>query len=235
MREPDNFKIKKVQKLSAEAQTADALRDGIVSGEIPPGTRLTEIRMAEQLGVSRATLRTAFHQLVQEGLIDQIPYTGWAVVSLSAEDSWELYTLRSSLEALGSKLVAAKMADAGQSVAVRAKLDQVFDGLKEACATGSHRKIADADFALHRAIIDLSGHRRLAEQYSRVEQQIRIYIASSDALVPVPEVIIEQHRPLIESLKAGDVDASIRAAVDHTEQEGAKLERHLRELEGADQ
>ncbi|MDI7862720.1 GntR family transcriptional regulator [Rhizobiaceae bacterium n13] len=231
MAKSDTFKIKKVQKLSAETQTADALRDGIASGEIPPGTRLTEIRMAEQMGVSRATIRTAFHQLVQEGLIDQIPYTGWAVISLSAHDSWELYTLRSSLEALGSKLVAAKMADTNQSAALKSKLDAVFDALKEACLSGNRKKIADADFALHRAIIDLSGHRRLAEQYSRVEQQIRLYIASSDSLVAEPEIIIEQHRPIIEALQAGDVARSVSAAMEHNEQEGAKLEQHLRRLE----
>jgi DNA-binding GntR family transcriptional regulator len=231
MDDTSEFKIKKVRKLSAEVQTADALREGIVDGEIPPGTRLTEIRMAEQLGVSRATIRTAFHQLAQEGLIDQIPYTGWTVMSLNAHDAWELYTLRSSLEALGARLVAAEIKTGGANAPAIARLDAIFEALRTACVGGNRKQIADADFALHRAIIDLAGHRRLVEQYSKVEQQVRIYIASSDSLVSQPEAIVEQHRPIIETLKAGDIDAAVRAAVEHNEQEGGKLVAHLRQTE----
>lgn len=222
------FNIPKVHKLSAEVQTASALRQGILDGEIPPGTRLTEIRMAEQLGVSRATIRTAFHQLAQEGLIDQIPYTGWMVMSLSAHDAWELYTLRSSLEALASRLVATEIRSGGAS-AMSARIDDAFGKLKSACTDGSRKQIADADFDLHRTIIDLAGHRRLAEQYAQVERQVRIYIASSDALLD-PTTIVGQHHPIVESLTAGDVQRAIRAAIDHNEQEGEKLVAHLAAL-----
>lgn len=225
------FKIRKVQKLSAEVQAADALREGILDGQIPPGARLTEIRMAEQLGVSRATIRTAFHQLAQEGLIDQIPYTGWAVMSLSAHDAWELYTLRSSLEALGSQLVARRIRAEGAASPSAARLVTVFGALEAACLSGDRKQIADADFSFHRAIIELAGHRRLSEQYGHVEQQIRIYIASSDSLISEPAAIIEQHRPLLEALTAGDVELSMNVAAAHNEQEGAKLEAHLRGLE----
>lgn len=225
-----DFNIPKVQKLSAEVQTASALRQGILDGEIPPGTRLTEIRMAEQLGVSRATIRTAFHHLAQEGLIVQIPYTGWMVMSLSAHDAWELYTLRSSLEALASRLVATEIRKGGVSSTTSARIDDAFGQLKSACAEGSRKKIAAADFALHRTIIDLAGHRRLAEQYAQVEQQVRIYIASSDALLD-PTSITGQHRPIVESLLAGDVERAIRAAIEHNEQEGEKLVAHLAALE----
>lgn len=224
---PD-FNIPKVQKLSAEVQTASALRQGILDGEIPPGTRLTEIRMAEQLGVSRATIRTAFHQLAQEGLIDQIPYTGWMVMSLSAHDAWELYTLRSSLEALASRLVATEVRNGG-APAVSTRIGDAFGKLKSACAAGSGKQIADADFGLHRTIIDLAGHRRLAEQYAQVERQVRIYIASSDALLD-PATIVEQHHSIVESLTAGDVERAIRAAIEHNEQEGEKLVAHLAAL-----
>ncbi|HEV7307287.1 GntR family transcriptional regulator [Ensifer sp.] len=225
------FRIKKVQKLSAEVQAAAALREGILDGEIPPGTRLTEIRMAEQLDVSRATIRTAFHQLAQEGLIDQVPYTGWTVMSLSAHDAWELYTLRSSLEALAARLVAGDIRKRGANSPALRRLEQVSSDLEEACKGGSRKRIADADFAFHRTIILLAGHRRLAEQYAKVEQQIRIYIASSDALVSDPASILDQHRPIIEALKAGDVDGAVRTSIGHNELEGAKLVAHLDTVE----
>lgn len=226
------FEIRKVTKLSAEAQAAASLREGIVSGEIPPSTRLTEIRMAEQLGVSRATIRTAFHQLAQEGLIIQTPYTGWAVMSLDSRDAWELYTLRSSLEALAARLVANRLRDQNSRNQIVTQLDEAFNRLISACTSGDRSSIAEADFSLHRIIVELSEHRRLIEQYSKLEQQVHMYIVSSDALIVDPAVIVEQHRPIIEALKAGKVQQAVRESIAHNEEEGAKLEAFLKEREG---
>lgn len=223
--------IKKVQKRSTEAQAADRLREAILSGDIPLGARLTEILVAEQVGVSRGTIRTAFHQLVQEGLLVQVPYTGWTVMTLSARDAWELYTLRASLEALASRLVARRRrtGDAGVAEALTA----AFDRLKGACAGGEGKRIAQEDMNLHRAIVSLSRHGRLIDQYSLIEHQIRIYIQSSDALVSHPEEIIAQHEPIVAALLRGDEQAAVDAAAAHNEREGSILVRHLEEADPA--
>lgn len=221
------FNIKKVQKRSAEVQTADVLRDAIVGGAIPLGSRLTEISAAEQLGVSRSTIRTAFHQLVQEGLIVQVPYTGWTVMTLSAQDAWELYTLRASLEALAARLVAQQIRDGKNDVA--AALAHAVETLKNACASGVKHAIAREDMNLHKAIIALSGHGRLMDQYARIQHQILIYIQSSDALVATPEQILTQHLPLIDALQSGAPDAAMQAAMAHNESEGAILVKFLRD------
>jgi DNA-binding GntR family transcriptional regulator len=227
MMETTTFNIQKVQKRSAEVQAADVLREAIISGNIPLGSRLTEINSAEQLGVSRSTIRTAFHQLVQEGLIIQVPYTGWTVMTLSAHDAWELYTLRSSLEALAARLVAKNIQEGKKAETTRAYLNKAFDSLKAACATGSKSQIAIEDMNLHKAIIILSGHNRLIDQYSRIQHQILIYIQSSDALVAEPAHIIAQHEPLVAALLSGNVDESVKAAVAHNESEGSILVKHL--------
>lgn len=214
-----NIGLGKIQKRSTEMQVADRLRDAIVTGTVPLGTRLTEVSSAEQLGVSRSTIRTAFHQLVQEGLVVQVPYTGWTVMTLSAHDAWELYTLRISLETLAARLVAARP-EAGPA------LTAALTRLEAACAAGNREMIAAADMELHQAIVDLSGHARLADQYSRIQHQIRIYIRSSDALAD-PQAILAQHRPFIEALIAGDAEAAAVALTAHIESEGAKLVGHL--------
>lgn len=94
--------LRPVARQSTEIIVTDTLRDYILSGEVAPGERLTEIALAEQLGVARATLRTALHRLTSEGIVVQTPYTGWHVASLSAQDVWEIWTLRGSLESLAA-------------------------------------------------------------------------------------------------------------------------------------
>jgi DNA-binding GntR family transcriptional regulator len=223
------FTVPKVQKRSTEVQAADTLRDAIISGVIPLGSRLTEISAAQQLGVSRSTIRTALHQLVQEGLVIQTPYTGWSVMSLSADDAWEVYTLRASLEALAARLVANRVAQSGAGESpTLAGVEKAFKALQEACAKQDKPGIAAADMALHRTIVNLAGHGRLMDQYARVEHQITIYIQSSDALVADGDEIITQHMPLIEAIRAGDPQAAMLAAMQHNDVEGAVLVDHLK-------
>lgn len=219
--------IKKVHKRGAEAQAADRLRDAIISGDIPLGARLTEIQVAEQVGVSRGTIRTAFHQLVQEGLLIQIPYTGWTVMTLNAHDAWELYTLRASLEALASRLVARRVRMEGAREEVVEAIKSAFGQLERACSTGSRKRIAEEDLDLHRRIVSLSSHKRLIDQYSLIEHQIQIYIQSSDALVQNPGEIAAQHLPIVEAILNGDEEAAVAAAAAHNEREGAILVTHL--------
>lgn len=227
------YSIQKVQKRSAEAQAADRLREAIVSGDIPLGARLTEIQISEQVGVSRGTIRTAFHQLVQEGLLVQVPYTGWTVMTLSARDAWELYTLRASLEALASRLVARRLRDEEAGEGTAETLTSAFARLKAACAGGNDRLIAQEDMNLHRTIVSLSGHGRLIDQYSLIEHQIRVYIQSSDALVKDPDDIVAQHDPIVDTLLRGDEEAAVAAAAAHNEHEGSILVRHLKDIERA--
>lgn len=222
-----SFNVAKVQKRSTELKAADALRDAIISGAIPLGARLTEISLAEQLDVSRSTIRTALHQLVQEGLVIQVPYTGWTVMTLSATDAWELYTLRASLEALAARLVAEKVQDKELANRIHPVLSAAFERLTEACKRGGKELIALEDLNLHKAIVDLSEHVRLIDQYSRIQYQIQLYIQSSDALISDSKKIISQHKPIIESLLRGDVEAAVTAAIAHNESEGALLVEHI--------
>ena len=84
---------------------------------------------------------------------------------------WELYTLRGALEALAAKLAAENM-DATK----RRTLMEAFERLTAAASFNDPKAITDADLSLHKTIVLLSGHRRLADQYALVERQVRMYI-----------------------------------------------------------
>ncbi|MTH65916.1 GntR family transcriptional regulator [Paracoccus shanxieyensis] len=212
-------KLRPISRQSTETLVTDNLRDFILSGEIAPGGRLTEIALADQLGVARSTLRMGLHRLAAEGIVVQTPYTGWHVASLSAADVWEIWTLRGSLESLASRLAAERT-----QPEIRAQLDAAFDAFLGACERGVVHEMSKADFAMHRAIVDCSGHRRLAAQYRLVEQQVRLFIATSNTHVATgPDDIIAQHMPLIGAIRARDGEAAAKAAWEHDATEGARL------------
>lgn len=222
--------LRPVPRLSAEAHATLNLREHILSGALKPGARLTETPLAEQLGVARATLRMSLHKLAAEGIVVQIPYTGWQVVALSAQDIWELWTLRGSLESLASRIVAERMTDS-----MSARLKEALENLAAACRRRRIHDVNKADFAFHRTIIDLADHARLSEQYRRVEQQVRLYIATTNMFNPADEwtAIIEHHQLLASALLSKDPERAAREAWLHNEIFGKKLISRIQDADGA--
>ncbi len=217
------YGLARVEKKSAEQQAIDNLRRFILSGGAQPGARLTEAALAEQLGVSRATTRTGMQRLAAEGILVQVPYTGWQVASITAEDAWELWTLRGSLEGLAARLVSQHPNDAGRRAVAAAMAD-----LAAAAARGDAEAINDCDFAFHRTVVEQAGHSRLLNQYVQVENQGRMVIAISNQLLGDDLLaIVAQHAPMAEALIAGDPERARREAWDHNESEGRKLVEHL--------
>jgi DNA-binding GntR family transcriptional regulator len=83
---------------SVQEKAYHYLRGKILSGEIAPGTALSEASIARELGNSRGPLREAVRQLIAEGLLRQTPKGGSVVVEFSRRDIAELYELREALE-----------------------------------------------------------------------------------------------------------------------------------------
>lgn len=216
--------LKPIVRRSTEEIATESMREYILGGRAEVGSRLTEFGLSESLQISRGTVRSALQRLTGEGLVRLVPYTGWEVIRLSGHDVWELYTLRASLEVLAARLAAQKMNDER-----RQEFRAVFDGLSDACKNASSRRIRDSDYAFHQLIVQSAEHQRLREQYRLIEQQIRLVIASSNALISEPAEILEQHRPMLRALIAGDADEAVKLIEHHALEEGEKLRRAIEE------
>src|SRR5690606_10385817 len=106
-----SIRLVPIERKPAEQQVTDNLRSYLLSGGVAAGSKLTETEVATHLGVSRATARSGMHRLAGEGILIQVPYTGWQVMPITPDDVWELWTLRGSLEGLAARLVCESMTD----------------------------------------------------------------------------------------------------------------------------
>ncbi len=93
-----------VDRRTLPAAAAERLRELIIEGELPAGTRLNERALCDRLGVSRTPLREAFRLLASEGLIEIQPNRGARVAALSEKDILESFTVLGGLEALSGEL-----------------------------------------------------------------------------------------------------------------------------------
>lgn len=211
-----------VDRLSLADRAAEVVREQVLSGAFPPGSRLTEARLADSLRLSRGTVRTALKQLKHEGVVEMTPYTGWAVAQLSVRDGWELWTLRGALEGLAARLAAQSMSPQNAE-----RLKRAFQRLIDAAESGSRSAVVGADLALHKAILELSGNRRLVQQYKLIEQQLKLYIALSDRRSVNLAEVVEWHEALVTAIVAGDAESAERIAKDNAAQNGEELVRQL--------
>src|ERR1700752_4375177 len=90
--------LEPVPKSTLRARIAERLRAAILAGDIPPGAPLVETALSERFDVSPGPLREPLRQLIEEGLVATVPYTGTHVASLSVDDIHEIYPLRTALE-----------------------------------------------------------------------------------------------------------------------------------------
>ncbi len=88
------------------------IQSAIVSGEIAPGSKISEPELARTYGISRGPLREAIHRLEGLRLLVRVPHVGARVVSLSHAELIELYEIRESLEGMACRLAAERMSQA---------------------------------------------------------------------------------------------------------------------------
>jgi DNA-binding GntR family transcriptional regulator len=197
-----------------DRQAAEVIRDHILSGALPPGSRLLEIHLAEQLEVSRGTVRAALAQLAHQGLARRVAFTKWEVPGSSVADAWEVYTLRAVLEGLSARLAAERAASDE-----RRKLKATGREFARAVREKRLRDVTDIDFRIHEEITAMAGHRRLAEQHHQLLQQVRFHMVNAGFLPKDYSELIDEHERLIEAVAAGDATLAETLARTHNETE----------------
>jgi DNA-binding GntR family transcriptional regulator len=189
---------------SIVALAAGELRTMILSGQLAPGDRVIENRVAEQLGVSRPPLREAMKLLEHEGLIQTLPRRGAIVAPLTLQDIYEIVTLRSTLEQMAVRI--GVPATAERLERLRAAVETL-----ERNARDDREDLASNDsYEFHLALVGLSGHQRLEADYRAMALQLRLYMNLNRRSRAPFESLVERaarHRALFALVEAGDTDA----------------------------
>jgi len=165
--------IARVPKSTFRVHIVESLREAILNGDIPPGSPIVEMHLARQFGVSRGPLREAIRQLVEEGLLVTIPYTGTHVRDLSFPDVREIYSLRIALEVFAFEQVWLRRDDTFFRM-----LEQRHAALTERIDAGDDRGSILAELDLHGFVYESSGHQLLLQTWSGLRGRLQLYWAA---------------------------------------------------------
>lgn len=202
------------------------IRERILSGELTPGSRILETELASELAVGRGTVRSALQQLSMEHLVVQKRFHSTFVVTATAQDIYEIYTLRNALEALACRLAAERMTSAAAE-----SLSSCLVMMATAAAANDKSAVVDADYAFHRTIFAIAGHSRLLEHYLLIEAQTRLYLNLTSEVDYDLVRILEVHERLAQVILSGDGPAAENLARDHNTADGERMTVALREKE----
>ena len=211
-----------LDRRSLDEDVAEALREGILKGDLKPGERLTELDLAARWRVSQGTIRAALKTLQYEGLVEVRPRRGTFVATLTEADVIEIYTLRDALESLAARNAASRITDAG-----RKSLERVLRAMRSAVEAGNRKRMLELDFEFHRTIVEMSGHKRLAEMWSRLAVQTRLFLTMTDQFHHDLDGLLSIHEPLAEAVLAGKAEKAFRLASHHSQRDGTRLSAAL--------
>ena len=198
----------------------DVLLEAIMSGQLPPGERLMEVQLADEMGVSRTPVREAIRRLELEGFVVMIPRKGAYVAGLSIQDVASIFEIRTALESLAVQLAAEKITEENLDT-----LERLLAEFAKNCEEGDVERYTELDIQFHQSLYKFSRNDRLVQMMSNLTEQINRYrrVCLSDAMIRQHTII--EHRNIIEALYAHDTkqaEKAMREHMSHTETAGCE-------------
>jgi DNA-binding GntR family transcriptional regulator len=214
-------------KENLAARAYETLRERVVSGDLPPGTRLVNRTLAKELGISFTPVREAINQLASEGLVDYVRGGGAFVRTLDRKELAELYDLRMILEPYGAKQAALRISSEQieDLESICSELLTIAHDLREcddpALASDLAKRWSSNEERFHATLLEAAENRWLAKTARDLQFVSRTLTAAREMpeLLSTPMVARtwKDHRSLIRFLRNGDGDGA-----------SEWMERHIR-------
>ncbi|MFF5189140.1 GntR family transcriptional regulator [Streptomyces sp. NPDC000345] len=186
------------------------LRQAILHGEMAPAQRLVENELAEQFGVTRASIRAALIDLESQGLVERIRNRGSRVRVVTVDEAVAITECRMVLEGL----CAAKAAVAASDEQL-AELTELGTAMTKAVADGEPVTYSDLNQELHAKVRDFSGQRTAVDLLERLNAQLVRHRFQLALRPGRPQQSLNEHLTMIEAIRARDPQAAETAVRAH--------------------
>ena len=199
------------KSVSIADQIFEKLEQDILSGEYARGEVLTEIKLSEQLGVSRTPVREALRRLEQEHIIE-VSTRGAVVVGLSAQDIDLIYEIRTRIEGLAVRLAVIKACP--QDVEQLRKTVELQEFYTK---KGDAENIRNADSEFHKKLYKMSGSAALCDTLTDLHKKILKYRSVSVSKRSRAKSSLAEHKAIFDAIACGNAELAERLTVEHIE------------------
>jgi DNA-binding GntR family transcriptional regulator len=205
--------VSTVSRTILREQIKETLLERIVRGELKPGERLVETRLARELGTSQAPVREALRDLQSLRLVESEPFRGARVRAVGNEQLLPVFPVRIVLEELAAR-EAAKNANGD----VR-PLERELKAMRQAAARGDWRTQISHDLGFHRAVVEMADNEPLLQSWLVLGIEVSTAFATYWTFWDQLD-LAEFHVPIVEAIRAGEPSRA-----------GAEARKHVRRTE----
>lgn len=190
-----------LSKIQARPDLVDevykTLLDAISDGSLPPGSRITQEEIAEQMDVSRSPVLQALRLLKKDGLVQDAPGRGILIADMDPQWIGNLYQIRGALDALAARLAAAR----------KVQMDpQIIAAGRQASRGKDVKAMIEADIAFHGAIYQASGNPLIVETTEVHWAHLRRVMGAALQSAGQRESIWDEHEAIFNAITAGQVE-----------------------------
>jgi DNA-binding GntR family transcriptional regulator len=211
---------------SLSSQIYERLREGIIRGRYPQGSRLIEARLAQELEVSRVPLREAIPLLAVDGFVRTVPQRGMVVMTWTTRSAHDLFDLRLCLEVGAARYAARRAREETSIEPLRAALENSRKGI----VTGDPYRIAEDSARFHETIVQLTGNRLMQSIMESVSGRMMWLFFLTSELDPV--AALTEHEELLAVIGSGNERLAEAIAYAHIERDRDESMRVLSERRG---
>lgn len=194
------------------AQVKDRILQWILEGELAPGSRIVETRVARELGTSQAPVREALRDLATLGIVEMQAYRGARVRRPSKQELVEAMEVRAELEAMAARLAATRITEDCLN-----ELRELMGEMVRWADSGNAHEHALSNTEFHATVVRASGNRTLERTWSMLEPFARTYVTAT-----VPGIDLhwlgKRHIPIFEALEARDPERAAEAMRAHAKE-----------------
>lgn len=203
--------MREFRSTSLADQVFSRLENDIILGIYPRGEILTELKLVEQLGVSRTPIREALRRLEQERLIEDSG-KGSVVLGITVDDLVDIMNIREHIEGLASYYATVNITDSGL-----AELAHIMDLQDFYYSKRDYEHLRQIDDNFHDLICALSKRTVISDTLLPLHRKTRRYRKASIQNEQRLAYMIEEHRAIFNAIKAGDAKLAETLTSQHIE------------------
>lgn len=205
----------------------DALRLRIINGEISPGEKLTEARVAGEYSVARPTAKACLERLTAAGLLQRTAHKSAVVPRLTVAEIDDLFVARAAVE----RAAVGRLASSGQvpNVALEAQ-----ERIARAAAEEAFRDQVAADIAFHSALVDATSSKRLARMHELIMGEVHLSMGQYQAhRTADPGSVSNEHADILAAIEAQDQLGAEAAILTHLDNAKGRLIARAQDAESS--
>jgi len=182
-------------------RTYHSIRQGILGGVYHPSERLVERDLAESIGVSRVSVRSALQRLHQEGLVTLEPHRGAKVTAISLEEALRIVEVREGLEGWAAALAARRISEEQLE-----ELERQVSDLGRMIQDGRMLEYGDVNASIHQKVIEAAANPRLKQLIDGLKVTVVRFQYSTILMPGRAQASWREHSEILDALRSRSPD-----------------------------